>query len=164
MTPVLQSHLTNEALDDVLIGLGSPASLAHLARCPECRARVEAFQSSIEVFNQASLAFCEAQPLKATPASRPAPRYFTRPVLAAWATAVLLILVSPVAWHLFKPHPVQGPAIATVEQDSETQIADDNELMRQVNAAIEPDDQSVVDQYQLLTGPRSQAHPKMRTE
>jgi hypothetical protein len=34
------AHLTEEALDDVLIGMGSEEAALHLAACPECRARV----------------------------------------------------------------------------------------------------------------------------
>lgn len=165
MKPDTQSHLTDEALDDVLIGLGSLASQAHLAHCLECRARVEEFQSSVELFNQASLGYSEAQPGKALSTTQPAHRFLARPVLAAWAAAaVLSILAGPAAWHVFAPHSVHAPAIATDVQESETQIAEDNELLRQVNAAIAPDEQSVVEQYQLLEAPRPHAHPRMRTE
>ena len=55
----IHSHLSDEALDDVLIGLGSLASHAHLAQCPQCRARVESFQTTGDLFNQASRQFSE---------------------------------------------------------------------------------------------------------
>ena len=34
MTPEFTTHLSEEALDDVLIGLGSKEAHAHLAVCP----------------------------------------------------------------------------------------------------------------------------------
>lgn len=154
------NHLTDEALDDVLIGLGSVSSLAHLDQCAECRARVEAFRSSVSLFNQASFAWSEAQPVRKQPATLPRHRFFTVPVVAAWAAAaILLVLASPAVWHIFAPHPVQAPAIATTTADYETQIAEDNELLKAVNAAIEPNEQDVIDQYQLLDGQHTQAHP-----
>jgi anti-sigma factor RsiW len=168
MKPDIKSHLTDEALDDVLIGLGSLASHAHLAQCPQCRARVETFQSSVDLFNQATLGFSEARPALARPITQPvkARRFFARPAFATWAAAAaLLVLGGPAAWHIFAPHPVHAPAVATQSHDSEQQIAEDNELLRQINAALAaPDEQSVVDQYHLLDGQIPQVQPKMRTE
>jgi predicted anti-sigma-YlaC factor YlaD len=165
MTPEIKRHLTDEALDDVLIGLGSLVSQAHLAQCPQCRARVESFQSSVSLFNQASLAYSEAQPVKTLSASQPARRFHVRPVIAAWTAAVILLVVmGPAALHLFIPHPVHAPAVATETRDTETQIAEDNELLRQVSAAIAPDEQYIIEQYQMMKGPSPRGHSKMRTE
>ena len=66
MTPSLSNHLSEEALDDVLIGLGSAESEAHLAVCPECRAEVETFRGDVALFNAASVAWSESR--------RPQPR------------------------------------------------------------------------------------------
>ena len=165
MTPEQQRHLTDEALDDVLIGLGSPAAHAHLAQCADCRRRVESFQSGIDLFNQASLAYSEAQPVKTSRTAQPARRFLAQPVFAVWAAAAaLLVLAGPAAWHLLSPHSVHAPAIATEVQDTEAQIAEDNELLEQVNAAIAPNDQNVVDQFQLTEAPDSQAAPGTRTK
>ena len=156
----IHSHLSDEALDDVLIGLGSLASHAHLAQCPQCRARVESFQTTVDLFNQASRQFSEAQPVKTLETVRTR-HFIARPVLAAWAAAAaMLIVVGPAAWHVFAPHPVHAPAVATQAQDSESQIAEDNELLRQVNAAIAVPD----DEYHWLDGSIPQTHPGMRTE
>jgi anti-sigma factor RsiW len=168
MKPEIQRHLSDEALDDVLIGLGSLASHAHLAQCPTCRARVESFQSTIGLFREASLGYSKAQPVRTPPAAQGSKsrRIFGQPVFATWAAAAaLLILGGPAAWHVFAPHSVHAPAVANQSQDSDSQIAEDNELLKQVNAAIAaPDEQSVVDEYHLLDGSIPQPQPKMRTE
>ena len=164
MKPDLHSHLSDEALDDVLIGLGSATAQEHLSKCSHCRARVEAFQSSVALFNQAAFAYSEARPAKTPLVGDRQRKLPARPVLATWAAAAaLLVLAGPAGWRLIVPRPVHAPTNAQT-QDSQAQIAEDNELLRQVNAAIAPDEQSVVDQYQLLEGPSQQAHPKMRTE
>lgn len=163
MKPDLQSHLTDKALDDVLIGLGSLVSHAHLAQCNQCRSRVELFQSNVDRFNQASLAFSTAQSNKARPASWAARRFLGRPLFAAWAgAAALLILAGPTAWHFFPPHPAQAPVVATDRPESETQIAEDNELLRKVSAAIATDERNVVEPYQLQTMPSQPTGPGMK--
>ena len=164
MTRPAENHLTEEALDDILIGLGSPASHAHLEQCPECCARVDAFRFSIDSLNQASLAWVKAQPVRT--ASAPAPRrpIFARPIFAVWAVAALLLAAAgPSAWHLIAPRTVQAPATIGVE-DSDAQIAEDNELLRAVDAALTPDEKSVVDEYQLNDSSASEAQPQTRKE
>lgn len=164
----MKSHLTDEALDDVLIGIGSAASHAHLNECAECRARVESIQSTVTLFNQASTRFSDARPLKPLPKVKfvDTRHRIVRPVFAAWAAvAALLVMSLPTAWHIIAPHPVHAPAIATESQDSESQIEEDNKLLRQVNDALAaPDEQSVMDEYQLLDGSVPRVHPTMRTE
>lgn len=164
MKPDTQSHLSQEAFDDVLIGIGSRASRTHLAQCEECRARVDAFQSAIHDFNAATLAYSESQPIRVVAPLKPAHRFGPRPVFAAWAAAALLILSGPTVWRQFHSTPVQAPATVTVAGDRENQIAEDNSLMQQVDAAIAPDEQSVVDQYQLLEDSGMQEPMNMRTE
>ena len=112
MTRPAENHLTEEALDDILIGLGSPASHAHLAQCPECSARVDAFRFSMDSLNQASLAWVQAQPVRTAPRSRAPAANFCPPGLrhldscrsAAGRAA------GPSAWHLIVPRTVQPPA------------------------------------------------------
>jgi anti-sigma factor RsiW len=167
-----ERHLNDEAFDDLLIGLGAQDAQAHLARCPRCRARVESFQATLGLFNQASISWSEsrnesrshARVIEPRPAPRPALALFTRPALSIGvAFAALLLLAGPPAWRILTPRPVQPPAIAAQSPDTETQIAEDNELMEAVNSAIDPDVHSVVDQYHLLNG-NPQASPKNRME
>ncbi len=53
-------HLSDEELDDVLIGAGSPEAEAHLAECAACADRTAAFSAAMASFNQATLAWSEA--------------------------------------------------------------------------------------------------------
>jgi anti-sigma factor RsiW len=164
MKPAAQNHLTDEALDDLLIGLGSPASHGHLEQCAECRTRVDSFRSTIDSFNHASMAWSEAQTNSTAPAPSRRRPIFARPVFAVWAAAALLLAVAgPSAWRVFVPRTVQAPAVAG-SQDSESQIAEDNELLQAVNAALATDEKSVVDQYQLMNSQNTKAQPQMRTE
>ena len=164
MKSAVQNHLTDEALDDLLIGLGSAASHAHLAQCAECRTRVDSFRSTIDSFNQASMAWAEGQTIRTAPAPARRRPIFARPAFAVWAAAALLLAVAgPSAWHVVVPRTVQAPTVAG-SQDSESQIAEDNELLQAVNAALAPDEKSVVDQYKLMDSQDTEAQPQMRTE
>ena len=138
MTPAWSNHLSEEALDDVLIGLGSAESEAHLALCPECRAQVETFRGDMALFNAASMAWSESR--------HPQPRHReragagTRIAFASWAAAAAaLVIMAFGIWH-HRPAPLQNQAISVQPQvvDTEAQIAQDNQLLQAVNAAISP--------------------------
>jgi hypothetical protein len=170
MMPKLSAHLSEEALDDLLIGLGSAESQAHLARCIQCRAKVEEFDSDLSLFNQTTMAWSDAQPVRKV---QVAPRNFD-PIMpfgfaSALAAIILAVAVGIPLWH----HEHSSIAIPATEQatiqfsrsqiqDSQAQIAQDNELMAAVNAAISPQDESPVEQYGLSENPGTQikAHPK----
>ena len=101
-------HLSEEALNDVLIGMGSYQSELHLASCPECRAKVETFRSGMNMFNETSLAWIESAS-SATPRSavlRPKPRRLEFRSIG-WAVAALALLIAtavPLSYeadHLF---------------------------------------------------------------
>ncbi len=51
---LLTNHLTEDDLDEVLLGFAPAAALDHTAGCPDCQARLAAFRSQLAVFNQAS--------------------------------------------------------------------------------------------------------------
>ena len=161
-------HLNDEALNDLLIGLGTTSAQAHLARCPECRVRVESFRETIVFFNDASLAWSENRVRSGTVRVSFAPRLrfalLSRPALSfGVALAALLLLAGPPVWRMVAPRPVEPSPTSSEAVDYRAQIAEDNELMRAVNSAIDPDMHSVVDQYYLLNG-RPAADPKTRTE
>jgi hypothetical protein len=165
----MNSHLTDEALDDVLIGLATAESEAHLAVCDLCRAKVRSFRSDVDTFNQASLAWSQSR-AESLPAVHPLP---TRAVKSPWAAlapvewamaaAVLLFIALPV-WNHGR-HPDLGamvtPAAQNSEaQDSETQIAQDNDLLKSIDAALSASDVSPVAAYDLTERPYT--HPKAR--
>ena len=132
------AHLSEEALDDVLIGLSSPESEAHLAICSVCRGQLEDFQSRVQVFNQTSLAWSESKPAVSL---RPkveakARRQRFIPLELAMAATLLLLIGVPV-WNREHNQTSEPPvAQSAAAGDSETQIAQDNDLLRSVDAAL----------------------------
>jgi hypothetical protein len=162
MTPACSTHLSEEAFDDVLIGLGSPESEAHLAACLDCRGRVNAFRSDMALFNSASMAWSESQVVRLRPTARKT-FHRTRLAFMSWAaTAVALAWMAVVVWHHHDPVTPPSRATANVSQpvDTEAQIAQDNQLLQAVNAAISPDEESPIDEYKLFQ--RRHSHLKTR--
>ena len=152
MTPASSTHLSEEAFDDVLIGLGSPESEAHLAVCQDCRGRVKAFRSDVALFNSASMAWTQSQPVLLKPTGRKTV-HRTRLAFVSWAaTAAVLAGTAVAVWHHHGPAAPPSQTAATLSQpaDTEAQIAQDNQLLQAVNAAISPDEQSPIDEYKLF--------------
>ena len=163
MTPGATTHLSEESLDDVLIGLGSPESHAHLAACTECRAQVEAFQGDVRLFNAASMAWSENRP-------RSAPhRTHARLAFGSWAAvSAALVLMAVAIWqHRPTPVPNHTTILQPMPVDSAAQIAQDNQLLEAVNAAISPDEDSPIDEYNIRVEsplPHAKAHSRTRVK
>ena len=149
MTPELSTHPSQEALDDVLIGMGSAESAAHLARCGECRARVEQFRADVELFNVTSMAWSESRPSQALdPARRiPTRRMPFALVGSAAAAGLAIVMALSVGHHQRQTSGDKRVNDVAVVEDSQAQIVQDNELMEAVNAAIGPQDESIMDEY-----------------
>ncbi|MDR3727338.1 MAG: hypothetical protein P4K86_09880 [Terracidiphilus sp.] len=163
MTQPWSAHLSEEALDDVLIGLGSPESDAHLAECEACRSQLEQFRSGMRNFNQASLAWSDARPLKSLPARSKVRQAAFAPVGWAFATAVLLLIIGVPVWrHDHRIAPSNGTVPAVTIEDSPAQIAQDNDLLRSVDEALNSSEASPISEYHLSDGP--QLHRKARPE
>ena len=155
MTPDFSTHLSEEALNDVWIGLGSLESEAHLAGCPECRSRLESFRADVAHFNSASMAWSESASLRSVPA---APHYAgirIRFAFLSWtAVAALLLIAALSIWrHGAIPRPNSVNMVESQPADSEAQIAQDNELLQAINAAIGSDDESPIEEYNLRVNP-----------
>jgi hypothetical protein len=166
MTPEILNHLGDESLNDVLIGLGSLESDAHLARCPECRSKVENFRADMTVFNSASMAWSESRSesrtgrqVEASP-RRTAPRI--RFAFVGWSAAAALVLITAMTlWHHTGVAPLNHVNILESQTlDSETQIAQDNELLQEINAAIGADDEFPIQEYNLRERPHSRLKPQ----
>jgi len=166
MTPASTTHLSEEALDDVLIGLGSAESHAHLAVCAECRAHVSTFHGDVALFNVASIAWSKSR----RPQPRPSKASGTRVGAAfiGWAAAVAMLVVMAVG--IWQHHPAAPPSQAntthSLSADSEAQIEQDNQLLQAVNAAISPEEASPIEEYKMLESPHphSKAHSKTRMQ
>ena len=159
MTPASRAHLSEEAFDDVLIGLGSPESEAHLAACPECSAQVRAFRGDVQLFNAASMAWSESR--RPQPSKQPGAR--VRAAFVGWvaAAAALAVMAFAIWHHRPAPAPNQANTIQSQPVDSEAQIAQDNQLLQAVSAAISPDEISPLDEYKILESPHP--HSKARS-
>src|SRR3954468_17202111 len=156
MTPASTIHVSEEALDDVLIGLGTAESHAHLEVCAECRSKVATVRGDIALFNAASMAWSQSRrPQGWTSVShgRRLPAAFL-----GWATAAAAMVVMAFGvWHHRAENPanqantrIAQPAPAA---DSEAQIAQDNQLLQAVDAAISTDEASPIDEYKILESP-----------
>ena len=129
-------HLSEEALNDVLIGLGSPGDEAHLVACPACRARRADFRAQVQAFGESSLAWSEARAAAMPrPSKWQAARRVPIPALGLALAAMLLVAVAAPLWHHFNSSgPSSSGAVVppvSASGDSEAQIAQDNELLRQ---------------------------------
>lgn len=164
MSRELLMHLPEEALDDVLIGMGSAESEAHLARCVECRAKIEQFGADIQLFNAASMAWSEAQPRRPLEATRltPVRRMPFALVGSTVAAALAVAVVLSVGHHEIGFTGQNRSGNVVQAQDSQTQIAQDNQLMEAVNAAIGPQEVSPLDEFGLskTRGKHGKAYPK----
>jgi hypothetical protein len=162
------THLTEEALDDLLIGLASVESEAHLTECAACRAKVQALGAHLDAFDHASLAWSQARS-EALPAIGPAASAKAKSIWTAlapleWAvaTAVFLLLALPVWNRSQLPAPVSSAVAAPTAGDSEAQIAEDNDLLKSVDAALNTNDASPIAEYDLIEQPHS--HSKARSK
>jgi hypothetical protein len=189
MTQQISAHLPEEAFYDVLIGLGSAESHAHLAGCDVCRGHLDEFQSSLQTFNQASLAWSQA-----TSEAHPVPmsmseggaglRLFARPATRrgifaplGWAVATALLLVLGLqVWNRERQpsltaNMATGNAVAgnsaidksaktSMQSDTEAQIAQDNQLLQSVNMALNTSEASPLQEYGL----EDELQPRMKAQ
>ena len=167
MTPEQTAHLSQEALNDVLIGLASPESEAHLALCAHCRDQVHQFNSDLEIFNRTSLAWSEARPSAPLhlPSKSNVRKVMNSPLTWALATA-LLIMAGLSEWRsdlppfLHQPSATDSANSRSGSSDSEAQIAQDNELLRTVNVALNTSEKSPINEFQLLEEPASRVRTR----
>jgi hypothetical protein len=145
------THLTEEALDDVLIGIGAPESEAHLASCSLCREKLTDFRTNVSAFNRASVAWSEAEAMKRPVAAPKAAGIWHIVSPFEWALAALLFLsVGIPVWNREHRGAVPENAESLAESaDSEVQIAQDNALMKSVDSALSADDISPLRDYQM---------------
>jgi len=169
-------HLTEDQIDDVLMGDLAATTAAHLAACEDCKLRVAEFATPIASFKAVSLAWSERQ-------SATLPSKLTLPVTSAWqrgaswaaATAVLLVGIGvPMARHETRATQIVASngtsqaaprtAIATVARVQEAgrgapglvaptkpdaQIARDNQMLQAIDRELDASVQSPADTFGL---------------
>jgi hypothetical protein len=167
MTPEQSAHLSEEAINDVLIGLGSPESKAHLAVCSICSKGAKEFHSEVNAFNRAALAWSEAKPqAKLDAVAKPRVHRIAASPLSLALVAALLLAVGFPVWHHVHPAANHASVPPPAQQDSEAQIAQDNDLLQTVNVALNQGEESPVAVYHLSEAPhpRSKTRPELRTQ
>ena len=145
-------HLNNEQFAAHLLDPAEEqAAAAHLRDCAMCREELERFKQSVDSFNHVSLAWSEARPVlqsrKVAPSSR---RWFLG---AAWAFAACLLLLIgfSATLHHRDRNSISSHSTDNIthEEDSETEIARDNQLMIEVTGEINRREQSPALEYGL---------------
>lgn len=166
MTNQFQTHLSDTAVDDLLIGMGSAADEEHLAGCAACRARVDAFRADLKLLEETSLAWSRVR--AAGMADGPAATATRRRPLATmgWMAvgAALLALAIPV-WHNLHPEQtptVSTPPVAVATENSAQEIAADNQLLREIDAVVNTSEASPFGE--TLRADRSHARHRARPE
>ena len=145
-------HLSDDQLDDLLLGEAAPVAAAHLAACPLCQARTASFTSTLAHFNQSSLDWAEASSSgirrPASPQGERARSGERRLFPAyAWAfAAAMLLLAALLVFHSAVQRPVQtGRAVqpdvmVQAPAAPDPQLAADNMLLTNIDTALNQPD------------------------
>jgi hypothetical protein len=155
------NHLTDDQFTDCVLMESTAEAQSHLAECGHCRQELARFTQSMESFSTATLAWSEAQPsasLRA--AARSSAR---RPMYAAagWALATGLVLSVGISFvgHRDRPAPATVAPVAQAAEDTEAQIAEDNQMMQSVNLAIRVQEPSPFTEYRVREVRQTVARP-----
>jgi len=149
----MNMHLTDDQIDDYLIGDLSDDAAAHLAACEPCTLRVAKAEAPIASFKAVSLAWSERQ--SATLPTQPVARPSNWSHRFAWATAMTAVLTLaitvPVLRHGGRSDDhvavTQAPAMVMAstgrisELTREQEIDHDNQMLRDIeNELTAPSD------------------------
>ena len=156
------AHLSDEVLDDLLIGLVSAETQPHLAACELCRGKLEAFRLDLQTFNRASLLWSESKPLfdLRSAAAKGTTRHWA--ISPRWAIAVVMLLVLGVALLRYPRGPASNSRASAgpVAVDYQAQIAEDNQMLQSVEMALNDNEPAAIDEYHLPEVPHQ--HPKTK--
>jgi predicted anti-sigma-YlaC factor YlaD len=140
----MSAHITQEEMTELLMGTRTSTLDCHLQACVECREELERVKSSLALFRTASHAWSENRAEETSELqqviSLPRARTYASWWKLAAVTAVLL-MVFAAAYRIERTSinnnivRVTTPNAAIVES-SQDQIAQDNELLAQVNSEI----------------------------
>ena len=147
-------HLSEDDLDEVLLGIATPVSTAHLAGCELCADRFTAFQtelrSQMDAFNQASMAWSEARSntISRDVAHHKATSRLTLPKL--WSAAAAMVLAATIGLHVtldrraVAPEASNSSTIQTASasldaihpEHDQAEIATDNAMLAAIDSEI----------------------------
>jgi hypothetical protein len=171
MTPPTSGHLTDDEFAECVIEAYSAEINAHLLSCPQCQQELSRFRLSIADFGGAAMLWSESQPRVSLRTASISQARHPLLVHARWVVAAVLLLVVGIPVVLHRDRVATVPAdtaavAASVPDDSDAQIAEDNQLMRSVTMAIGNRDPSPFQEYGLQESRRVRLRPGIdsRTE
>jgi predicted anti-sigma-YlaC factor YlaD len=151
----MSAHITQDEMTELLMGTRTSTLDCHLQACAECREELERVKSSLALFRTASHAWSESlgsevsemQPVLSLPRAR---RIHASWGEASWwklaAVAAVLLIVFAAAYRIKRTSVNDNTAKGTTpnavvaessqNQIAQDQIAQDNELLAQVNSEI----------------------------
>jgi hypothetical protein len=138
-SPILTAtHLSEDDLDDFLLGLASSDAAGHVAACPACRQRIATFESQMAVFNQASRDWSEARSntiSRDLAAHRPSLRLTPAAMWYSTAAAVLAVALT-VTTNLHRDAGLQTGTsqTETVAAVAPDEIDADNAMLAAINS------------------------------
>ena len=145
---VAECHLTQDELDEVLMGVAGPELQAHCAACAPCCDRAAALTESIEFYNRASLAWAAARSNTFTrdlSGHKPALRVTASAARSIAATLLLGVVASLTAGTHLWPARFAGPALEAATHPAARafapdaraqQIARDNAMLEAIDAEL----------------------------
>jgi anti-sigma factor RsiW len=133
----MDSHLSDAQLFEALLGNSSPRVKAHLASCPECRARLERLRSLTAAFRDSAHTQAERpEAFWARQRSVAAARISGRPVgPLAWAAAIAAAVLA--AMLIQEPRPVV-PVTPATDPDQALLVSVEQAVNRRVPQALAP--------------------------
>jgi hypothetical protein len=149
MTPKTNTefHLTEDQIDDCLIGDLAPEAAAHLEACSPCLTRVARAEEPLASFRAVSLAWSERRsatlPLQASASARP--NWARRLAWGAAAAAAIAIGVAIPAVHHTSETSGQDVSVAAsaaavqvaAPASREEQIARDNQMLKAIDRELD---------------------------
>jgi hypothetical protein len=120
------THLTEDQIDDALIGDLNAASAAHLKACANCSARLAAAEMPLASFKSVSLAWSERHSATMPAVTPLRPRMGARGRLMAWSAALSVMIAAgvavPVLLHQDHP-PAAGDHAQALQSPAAVQTA-----------------------------------------
>lgn len=153
-------HLTEDELDEVLLGFASEDATLHVASCEPCGARLEVFRGQMAAFSQASMAWSDARSNTISRdilAHKPTPRLTLTTVWSSAATLMLALAVGLTTAVHQGPRATDSAVVAHPDHD-QSELASDNEMLAAINSEFGAPRQAQVGIYENAKGHSVGAH------
>jgi predicted anti-sigma-YlaC factor YlaD len=133
----MDSHLSDAQLFEALLGNSSPRVKAHLASCPECRARLERLRSLTAAFRDSAHTQAERPEAFWTRQRAAAAARSSQPLVRpmTWVAAIAAAVLAAMLLQEPRPSPPVAPA---PDPDQALLVSVESALTRQVPQALAP--------------------------